>query len=88
MGNSGLASFAESWKPLGKEYDELKKLCGGIASAMRTTGTVEGDLSLINWTKDPFSRKLKDFSLDAIFCIANNTTSCKTSFSTDRWKVG
>ncbi len=23
MGNSGLASFAESWKPLGKEYDEL-----------------------------------------------------------------
>jgi len=66
MGNSGLASFAESWKPLGKEYDELKKFCGGIASVMPTTATVEGDFSLINWTKDPFSRKLTDFSLEAI----------------------
>ena len=66
VGSNCLPSFAESWQPLGKKYDALKEFCGGIASVMPTTASVEGDFSIINWTKDPFSRKLTDFSLEAI----------------------
>ena len=59
-------SFKDSWSPLGKEYDALKEFCGGLASVMPGTSSVESDFSLINWTRDPYSKSLSDFSLEAI----------------------
>jgi hypothetical protein len=59
-------SLKDSWSPLGKEYDALKEFCGGLASVMPGTSSVESDFSLINWTRDPHSKSLSDFSLEAI----------------------
>jgi hypothetical protein len=57
----------DSWSPLiGREYDDLRNFCGGIASVMPGTATMESDFSIINWTKDPSSQRLTDFSLDSI----------------------
>ena len=59
-------SFKDSWSPLEKEYDALKVFCGGLASVMPGTSSVESDFSLINWTRDPHLKSLSDFSLEAI----------------------
>ena len=64
--NKANSSFEECWSPLGHQYNGLKTFCGGIASVMATTSTVEADFSLINWVKDPNSQSLTDFSLEAI----------------------
>jgi hypothetical protein len=61
-----LQAFKDSWSPLGKEYNALKEYCGGIASVMPGTSSVESDFSLINWTRDPHSKSLTDFSLESI----------------------
>jgi hypothetical protein len=60
------ASFEDHWSPLGNKYNDLKNFCGGIACVMPGTSCVESDFSLINWTKDPNSQKLTDFSLESI----------------------
>lgn len=65
-GHSASQAFEASWRPLGSEYDDLKQFCGGIASVMPGTSSVEADFSLINWTKDPHSQNLTDFSLESI----------------------
>jgi hypothetical protein len=64
---SVVSSFEDTWSPLiGREYDDLRDFCGGIASIMPGAATVESDFSIINWTKDPSSQRLTDFSLEAI----------------------
>ena len=55
-------SFKHSWSPSGKEYDALNELCGGLASVMPGMSSLESDFSLINWTRDPHSKSLSDFS--------------------------
>ncbi|KAI2494554.1 hypothetical protein MHU86_19969 [Fragilaria crotonensis] len=64
---SAVQSFKECWSPLaGKEYNARKEFCGGLASVMPGTSSVEADFSLINWTRDPHSKALTDFSLESI----------------------
>jgi hypothetical protein len=63
---SNLQAFKDSWSPLGKEYNGLREFCGGLASVMPGTSSVESDFSLINWTRDPHSKSLTDFSLESI----------------------
>jgi hypothetical protein len=61
------STFEICWSPLlGREYDDLRNYCGGIASVMPGTASVESDFSIINWTKDPNSQRLTDCSLEAI----------------------
>ncbi len=54
-----------SWSPLEKEFNALKEFCGGIASVMPGTSSVESDFCLINWTRDPHLKSLTDFSLES-----------------------
>jgi hypothetical protein len=61
-----LQAYKDSWNPLGKEYNAFKEFCGGIASVMPGTSSVESNFSLINWTRDPHSKSLTDFSLESI----------------------
>jgi hypothetical protein len=64
---SDLSIFENCWSPLiGRGYADLRNYCGGIASVMPGTASVESDFSIINWTKDPTSQRLTDFSLEAI----------------------
>ncbi len=44
---SKVQSFKDSWSPLRKDYDALKEYCGGLASVMPGTSSVESDFSLI-----------------------------------------
>ena len=65
--HSDQSSFEDCWSPLkGRGFDELRNYCGGIASVMPGTASVESDFSIINWTKDPNTQRLTDFSLEAI----------------------
>lgn len=65
--SSNLSTLENCWSPLrGHDYDALRNYCGGIASVMPGTASVESDFSIINWTKDPNSQSLTDFSLEAI----------------------
>ena len=57
--------FENAWEEA-KGYNNLKQYCGGLASIMPGTSTVEADFSLINWTKDPNCTQLTDFSLESI----------------------
>ncbi|KAG7357014.1 hypothetical protein IV203_001702 [Nitzschia inconspicua] len=59
-------SFEKCWSQLGSEFEQLSMFCGAIASIMPSTSSVESDFSLINWTKDPNSQSLSDFSLESI----------------------
>jgi hypothetical protein len=59
-------SFQNCWKPLGNKFKKLRQSCGGVASVMPGTSSVESDFSIINWTKDSHSKCLTDFSLEAI----------------------
>ena len=63
---TSVQSFKECWSPLGKDYDALNEFCGGLASVMPGMSSVESDFSLINWTRDPHSKALTDFFLEAI----------------------
>ncbi len=63
---SAVQSFEQCWSPLGSEFEHLQRFCGAIASVMPGTSSVESDFSLINWTKDPNSQSLSDFSLESI----------------------
>ena len=65
--HSKVLSFQNCWSPLESNfYDDLRQYRGGIASVMPGTSCVESNFSLINWTKDPNSKQLTDFSLEAI----------------------
>ena len=57
--------FKACWSPLGDVYKLLREFCGGIATVMPGTSSVEADFSLINWTMDPNSSRLTDFSLES-----------------------
>ena len=59
-------TFNNCWSPLGNDFDHLKQFCGGIASVLPGTSSVESDFSIINWTKDPHAMSLTDFSLESI----------------------
>ena len=59
-------SFQTCWKPLGNKFKKLRQYCGGVASVMPGTSSVESDFSIINWTKDSHSKCLTDFSLESI----------------------
>jgi hypothetical protein len=64
---SVVSLFDDSLIPLiEREYDDLRNFCGGNASIMPGTATVESDFSIINWTKDLSSQRLTDFSLEAV----------------------
>jgi hypothetical protein len=64
---SNLSTFENCWSPIiRREYDDLRNYCGGIASVIPWTGSEELDVSIINWTTDPSSPRLTDFSLEAI----------------------
>jgi hypothetical protein len=63
---SVVQTFEQCWTPLRGEFHDLQRFCGAIASVMPGTSSVESDFSLINWTKDPFSQSLTDFSLESI----------------------
>ena len=58
--------FGKCWNDVGKGYELLRDYCGGIASVMAGTATVESDFSLINWTKDSHSSSMTDFTLESI----------------------
>ncbi len=66
QGSSALKSFESCSSPLGNDFHHLQLFCGAIASIMPGTSSVESDFSLINWTKDPNSQSLSDFSLESI----------------------
>jgi hypothetical protein len=63
---TSVQSFKECWTPLGKEYDALKEFCGSLASLMPGMSSVQSDFLFINWSGDPYSKSLTDFSLEAI----------------------
>jgi len=80
------ASFEECWSPLANKYNELKNFCGGVASVMPRTSSVESDFSLINWVKDPNSQQLTDFSLESIY-TASSTIVSRISAENVLWGV-
>jgi len=61
-----LMSFEHCWSPLGGEFEDLQRFCGGIASIMPGTTSIKSDFSLINWAKDSSSQSLTNFSLESI----------------------
>ncbi|KAG7362784.1 hypothetical protein IV203_026144 [Nitzschia inconspicua] len=54
-----VSGISKCWSQLGSEFEQLRMFCGAIASIMPSTSSVESDLSLINWTKDPNWQSLK-----------------------------
>jgi hypothetical protein len=59
-------SFRQCWTALEGRFPDLVQFCGGITSVMPGTSCVEADFSLINWTKDPNSKAMTDFTLESI----------------------
>jgi hypothetical protein len=62
----GVQSMKECLSPLDESYDLLRTFCGGIATVMPCTSSVEADFSNVNWTRDPNSSMMTDFSLESI----------------------
>jgi hypothetical protein len=72
-----VSSFQNCGSPLGSKFNELRQYAGGIATVMAGTSCVESDFSLINWSKDPNSRRLTDFSREAILHCKQHAKSEK-----------
>lgn len=64
--NVNMEQFKKSWQNAGEGFELLQEFCGGLASVMAGTATVESDFSVINWTKDPNSSSMTDFTLESI----------------------
>jgi hypothetical protein len=60
------SAFQNCWSPSGSNFFELRKYTSSIATVIPGTICVQSDFSLNNWIKDPNSRRLTDFSLEAI----------------------
>lgn len=58
--------FEKSWKWLNKTYPNLIMFLGGFASVFPGNPTVEGDFSIIAWTKPEYRRALKNVPLQGI----------------------
>ncbi len=63
---SKVDQFKKSWQNVGEGFELLQEYCGGLASVMAGTASVESDFSLINWTKDANSSSMTDFTLESI----------------------
>jgi hypothetical protein len=56
--------FLELWKPVGRRFENLRLLLGGIATVFPGSSTVESDFSIINYEKDSFRSRLADLSVE------------------------
>lgn len=66
--------FKKLWNDVGNGYELLRECCGGLASVMAGTASVESDFSKINWTKDAHSISMTDFTLESILhCKQHNS---------------
>ncbi len=61
-----VSQFEKCWDVAGNEFGYLRQYCGGIASVMAGTASVESDFSRINWIKDAHSSSMTDFTLESI----------------------
>ena len=59
-------TFEEAWDMIPIKVEELRKFCGGMATAFPSTATVESDFSVVKWEKDDYRTALTDFSLEGI----------------------
>lgn len=59
-------TFAQGWDYVQARFENLKKFCGGLATAFPGTSTVESDFSIVKWEKDDCRVGLTDFSLEGI----------------------
>lgn len=63
---ANIEHFKNCWLDVGQGFECLQQYCGGLASVMAGTASVESDFSLINWTKDLNSSSMTDFTLESI----------------------
>jgi hypothetical protein len=50
----------------GEKFLQLELFCGGLATLLPGTASVESDFSIVNYEKDQYRAKLTDFSLEGI----------------------
>jgi hypothetical protein len=72
-----MVNFADGWCPVGMRFSKLRQFCGGIATVIPGTPTVESHFNVINREYDEVRGSLTEFSLAGIlhsnrqaFCIA------------------
>jgi hypothetical protein len=58
--------FSRCWEVTTERFSDLRRFCGGLATAFPNTATVESDFSVIGWEKDEYRTSLTDFSLESI----------------------
>ena len=59
-------TFEQGWGYVQERFENLKRFCGGLATAFPGTSTVESDFSIVKWEKDDCRISLTDFSLEGI----------------------
>jgi hypothetical protein len=59
-------SFEDAWAPLGSRFKMLMKFCGGLATVLPNTSTVESDFSRLSLEKNAYRKALTDFSLEGV----------------------
>ena len=66
---SSVHSFEADWalvEGFGLEVQVLRDFCGGIATVLANTATVESDFSILGWEKDEYRKCLSDLALEGI----------------------
>ena len=63
---SSLSIFDDAWELpcLRGRFKKLLEFCGGLATVLPSTASVESDFSLLKFRKTVFSRSLTDFSME------------------------
>ena len=63
---SKAVSFEDAWAPLCSRFKMLKEFCGGLATVLPNTATVESDFSRLSLEKNEYRKALTDFSLEGV----------------------
>jgi hypothetical protein len=58
--------FDDAWRPVGLSFLVLKQSCGGLASVLPGTATIESDFSALKWEFDEYRSRLTEISLEGM----------------------
>lgn len=66
LASNSQTTFDEGWAIVKDRFKSLQKFCGGLASVFPGTSQVEGDFSVIKFSKNDYKKSLTDFALEGL----------------------
>jgi hypothetical protein len=64
--NQIASDYVQAWELVAKDYPDLGRVCGGFATVMSTSATVESDFSFVKLVKNLSKNSLSNLSVQGL----------------------